>query len=144
MYLTQHPFTHGQLYVALSRVSYFNQLSIYAEFRNAVRAYQDDQRPGMPQVKRVVVKNVVYTEVLNEVELEEMPGYIQSQEVDPMIAELCQELPSQIPSLTTLPPSEKIESPSQPTIMTCKDVFGILCCKQEVHIVLNIKKLVEI
>jgi ATP-dependent exoDNAse (exonuclease V) alpha subunit len=55
--LRQPVFTHGQLYVAASRVRSFNGLRFYISEYNGQGHLANDER--------VFTKNIIYTEVLN-------------------------------------------------------------------------------
>jgi hypothetical protein len=55
--LRQPVFTHGQLYVAASRVRSFNGLRFYISEYNGQEHLANDER--------VFTKNIVYTQVLN-------------------------------------------------------------------------------
>jgi hypothetical protein len=55
--LRQPVFTHGQLYVAASRVRSFNGLRFYISEYNGQEHLANDER--------IFTKNIVYTQVLN-------------------------------------------------------------------------------
>jgi len=55
LYLPRPVFTHGQLYVGLSRAGHTNRIKVYAPQTDVL----------LPAVDSVLTRNVVYTEVLH-------------------------------------------------------------------------------